>query len=82
MESLSTTEHVEHLTAEYRLLTAELGEAGDDAQLRALLVRGADWTEEGAAAVVHLAKQYGSFVLANALALAEALEIEDGEAGI
>lgn len=82
MESLSTAEHIEHLTSEYRSLTCGLGEAADDTRLRAVLVREAAWTEEGAATVVHLAKRYGSFVLANALALAEALEIEDGDAGI
>lgn len=82
MESLSSAEHIELLLAEYRSLTTELRDEADDAQLRALLVRRADWTERGATAVVDLAKRYGSFVLANALALAEALEIEDGEAGI
>lgn len=82
MESLSTAAHIEYLTAEYRSLTSKLGEGADDAELRGLLVRRADWTEEGAVAIVHLATQYGSFVLANALALAEALEIEDGEQGI
>lgn len=82
MDSLSTAEHVEYLADEYRALVAELGEGQDDVQLRALLVRQADWTQKGAALVVHLAKQYGTFVLANALALAEAMEIDDGEAGI
>lgn len=82
MESLSTAEHVEHLTDEYRSLVGHLADATDDAQLRETLVRVADWTDDGAQAVVMLAKRYGSFVLANALALAEALDIEDGEAGI
>jgi hypothetical protein len=82
MASLSTAEHLERLTGEYRALVNELGEDRDAAAFRLLLVRRAEWTDEGAAAVVHLAKHYGSFVLANALALAEALDIEDGEAGI
>jgi hypothetical protein len=38
--------------------------------------------ERGSAALVMLARQYGTFILANALALAEALKIEDGEAGL
>ena len=82
MESLATADHVEHLIDEYRALVTELRDEQDAAALRWLLVRHAEWTEEGAAAVVHLAKHYGTFVLSNALALAEALEIEDGEAGI
>ncbi len=82
MESLSTPQRVERLTDEYRSLVGELSEDADAAELRSLLVRRAEWTETGSAAVVHLATHYGSFVLANALALAEALDIEDGEAGI
>ena len=43
------------------------------------LHREADWTYAGAEHVGALARNYGSFVLRNALALALALEIEDGE---
>ena len=38
-----------------------------------------DWTEHGARAIVFLANQYGSFMLQNALALAVALDEEDGD---
>jgi len=82
MESLSTAEHVEHLTGEYRELVAELGDAQGNSKLRELLVLRSDWTKEGAATVVRLSRRYGSFVLANALALAEALDIEDGDCGL
>lgn len=82
MESLTTAEHIEHLTDEYRSLVDRVEDATDEAKLRAALARDAEWTHEGAQAVVMLAKCYGSFVLANAVALAEALGIEDGEAGI
>jgi hypothetical protein len=82
MDCLSTVEHVEHLTDEYRVMLARIENPADDGQIHAALTREADWTTEGATAVLMLAKRYGSFVLANALALAEALEIEDGEAGI
>ncbi len=82
MQSLTTAQHVKRLKDEYRSLVDRVLDSTDDSQLRATLVRDAEWTEEGAQAVVMLAKQYGSFVLANALALAEALGIEDGEAGI
>ena len=40
------------------------------------------WTEEGSAHVVCLARDYGAFVLRNALALAVALEVEDGMLGL
>lgn len=82
MDSLSTAEHIEHLADEYRTMMERIESPVDDAQIRALLIREADWTSNGAAVVLMLAKRYGSFVLANALALAEALQIEDGEAGI
>ena len=38
MESLSTAEHIENLTAEYRTLTAELGKEPSEAQVHASLV--------------------------------------------
>ena len=41
----------------------------------------AEWTPSGAEHVAALARQYGSFVLRNALALALAMGIEDGELG-
>jgi len=40
-----------------------------------------EWTQEGAAHVAALARDYGVFVLRNALALAISLGIEDGELG-
>jgi hypothetical protein len=40
-----------------------------------------EWTQEGAAHVAALARDYGAFVLRNALALALSLGIEDGELG-
>jgi len=40
-----------------------------------------DWTQDGAEQVASLARNYGAFVLRNALALAISLEIEDGEFG-
>jgi hypothetical protein len=46
------------------------------------LVRDHDWTEQGAEMLLHLAREYGSFVLINAAALAMALGIEDGAAGL
>ncbi len=40
------------------------------------------WTPAGAQILLTLARQYGSFVLNNALALSIALGIEDGELGL
>jgi len=40
-----------------------------------------EWTQDGAAHVAALARDYGAFVLRNALALALSLGIEDGELG-
>lgn len=74
--------HISSLRAEYQAILAEVGEkASDNAIIAALIVDG-EWTRKGAGAVFALARKYGSFVLRNALALADAMEIEDGEAGI
>jgi hypothetical protein len=37
------------------------------------------WTREGAEEVTRLAREYAGFMLRNALAIANALDIEDGE---
>jgi len=42
----------------------------------------AGWTEEGSKHVVSLVRNYGSFVLRNALSLAITLDIEDGKYGL
>lgn len=42
------------------------------------LVRHHDWTDEGARALVALVNDYGAFMLSNALALAIALDKQDG----
>lgn len=38
-----------------------------------------DWTIEGAEEVTKLAREYGGFMLRNALAVAKVMGIEDGE---
>lgn len=45
------------------------------------LSRTHDWTAHGARVIVSLANQYGAFMLRNALALAVALDKEDGDLG-
>lgn len=41
-----------------------------------------EWTTEASEELVALARRYGVFFLRNALAIAEAMEIEDGELGL
>jgi hypothetical protein len=67
---------------EYSALVDRLGPDPNYRDLAALLRNESDWTERGAKVLIMLARRYGTFVLANALGLAEALKIEDGEAGI
>ena len=49
--------------------------------LLASLSNSHDWTDNGARAIVSLANQYGVFMLRNALALAIAINKEDGDLG-
>jgi hypothetical protein len=70
------------LLAEYETIITDLGaDATDDQIVRALVERG-DWTEQGAREVLQLARRYGTSILRNALALAAAMQIEDGNAGL
>jgi len=70
------------LLAEYETIITDLGaEATDEHIIRALVERG-DWTEQGAREVLQLARRYGTSILRNALALAAAMQIEDGYAGL
>jgi len=74
------------LAKDYRVVAEEAGwgRCPDDqalARVQVSLVKTAEWTPEAATELVHLAQHYGSFVLRNALAIADALNIEDGKAG-
>ncbi|MBY0261673.1 MAG: hypothetical protein K2Q20_04985, partial [Phycisphaerales bacterium] len=69
------------LRDEYAAMVSELGPEATDADILAALVTDHRWTIRGAAAVLSLAQQYGTSILRNALALAEAMEIEDGDEG-
>jgi hypothetical protein len=70
------------LDEEYEALVAKVGGNASDARLVEALAAEAEWTQEGARAMIALARQYGTAVLRNALALAEALGIEDGSSGL
>lgn len=72
-------------TAEYECLLREIlprdtTQVGDE-RIAQRLSLSHDWTEQGAETVVQLARDYGAFMLRNALALAIALGIEDGRLG-
>ena len=70
------------LLAEYETIITDLGaEATEEQIVRALVERG-DWTEQGAHEVLQLARRYGTSILRSALALAAAMQIEDGNAGL
>lgn len=72
----------EVLLSEYQTIIASVGANASDDAIIASLVRDADWTEQGAREVLQLARKYGTSILRNALALASAMQIEDGEAGL
>ena len=73
------------LVSEYETLakesTAESQGEIDWTMLQSELVQTAEWTDAAATHLVDLARKYGSFVLRNALALAVAADIDDGEMG-
>lgn len=52
-----------------------------DGEIKDLLVSKGEWSPRAAEHILELATAYGSFMLRNALALSEALQIEDGELG-
>lgn len=77
------------LVSEYRNIArrAQIGGLhGTDTRawkkLRTRLEADGAWTDDGAKVLAHLARNYGSFVLRNACALAIALAIEDGRKGL
>lgn len=70
------------LLSEYEAIIATVGEDATDGVIIAALVRDGDWTEHGAREVLRLARTYGTSILRNALALASALQVEDGDSGL
>jgi hypothetical protein len=53
----------------------------DSISITQALCRNADWTVSGAQEIVELVKNYGTFILRNALAVAVVLGMEDGNKG-
>ena len=70
------------LRLEYREIVSQAGNTANDQRIISALIEESVWTDRGAEVVLQLAKNYGTSVLRNALALAEALGIEDGEIGL
>lgn len=71
------------LRLEYRqIVAAAIGAGAEDERIIASLVQNGAWTDRGARIVLQLAKGYGTSTLRNALALAEAMDLEDGETGV
>ena len=83
---MNESRNLEFVIAEYRNLAtiAATKISGDlsEEKLVGELASSHDWTEQGAQQLLALAQQYGSFILRDALALAIALDIEDGELGL
>lgn len=81
MENIDT----EWIQSEYQAYVAEVTDKNNEIdwdKLIDLLCSNGDWTREGAEALVAIVKNYGSFILKNALALAVATNIEDSELGL
>jgi len=70
------------LRGEYAAMVDGMGPEPRDADILAALVSDHDWTGAGAEAVLSLARRYGTSILRSSLALAEAMDIEDGEEGL
>lgn len=80
--------YVESLIGEYNKLLQECAQKPKAALseenlglVADVLRRCGDWSERGAEEITRLAKDYGAFMLRNALAIAVVLEREDGELG-
>ena len=79
---------VDFLVDEYANLIKEAGVNANEMNARdweamlEILPKMGDWTDSGATHLVWLVRQYGVFMLRNALALAVAAGIEDGESGL
>lgn len=68
------------LVSEYRALFHNPPESTPNA-IEDILIHQADWTPDAAQQLLYLAQHYGAFILRNALAVALALDIEDGDLG-
>ena len=75
----------EWIQSEYQSYVAEASDENNNIdwnKLTELLCIKGDWTRQGAETLVAIVQSYGSFILKNALALAIATNIEDGQLGL
>lgn len=70
------------LMMEYETIVDRVGIDASDEVIVSELVRCGDWSDRGARVVVQLARAYGTSILRNAVALADAMGIEDGDSGL
>jgi len=77
---MNAAENVAGLVEEYRTLFEEAQSDLADV-LEETLIDKAEWTAAAAEHLLRLARENGSFMLRNALAISLALDIEDGELG-
>ncbi|HNR29309.1 MAG TPA: hypothetical protein PKI11_00335 [Candidatus Hydrogenedentes bacterium] len=77
---MENMENVGFLVEEYRAEFDGIGIEDTESLAQALQEVG-DWTPNASEQLVALARNYGAFMLRNALAVAIALEIEDGDLG-
>jgi hypothetical protein len=82
LDALSMVRSDASLRSEYETMTAELPDTPRDEEIIAALVAKGAWTMNGANAILMLARNYVAAILRNALALAAAMGIEDGESGL
>lgn len=84
---MNASEDIANLVEEYKSIlepatTLAAGRMSHDPdKVEELLVAEGEWTSTAAGHLLRLSKDYGAFMLRNALALALALEIEDGSLG-
>ncbi len=71
----------EYKTVIFEARVSEIAPDVDWPRLAHLLVNSSGWTPNGAQELVMITRGYGIFMLRNALALALALGLEDGELG-
>jgi hypothetical protein len=84
---MKTSENISYLVSEYTCMLdqttkrAATNISNDSNKIKELLVAEGNWTPQAADHLIRLSKDYGSFMLRNALALSLALEIDDGAFG-
>jgi hypothetical protein len=77
---LESMVNVSALVNEYSTLFG-VASTGSTESFEDILVSAGDCSPKAASHLLQLARQYGSFMLRNALAISLALEIEDGDLG-